>query len=79
MCRTIVLSCLFIVSILADCPLIPYPRNTIIGSLSYNIGNIKVQIDNDPKFHGKPFDYTYPLNTDLSDGAVGVAIGVNGL
>jgi hypothetical protein len=44
-----------------------------------NTGNIKVQIDNDPKFHVNPFDYTYRLDTDLSDGAVGVAIGVNGL
>jgi hypothetical protein len=42
-------------------------------------GNIKIQLDNDPKLHGNPIDYIYPLSADLLDGGVGVAIGVLGL
>lgn len=74
----LILICFFLVSVLADCPLAPYPRRTIVGNDSLYLGIITAQIDNDPRLHGNPIDYVYPLTQDLAQGAVSVAIGVIG-
>lgn len=50
----IVVFCLFLVSVLTDCPLVSDPRRSLAGNPSHNKGSIVAQIDNDPKLHGTP-------------------------
>ncbi len=59
------LTILFVASVVCDCPIVPYPRSTYQGSLSFNLGTLTATINNNPNLHDNPQDYVFALSQDF--------------
>ena len=66
-------------AVLADCPLDPYPRRTVLGTLPPHIGYLEAAFSNDPNLHNQPQDYTYSLDEHFQSNGINIAVGVVGL
>lgn len=50
----VIFICLLLQIAISDCPLVPYPRQTVVGTLTTNLGFVNAQLNNDPNLHGTP-------------------------